>query len=77
MADTGVIFKRCGCRNDVNRDLNGRVLGSPSVGMAPGTSLLRHDLLGRPERARRCGYPSQVVGPSRPADAQPMALYKP
>ncbi|GAA3302612.1 tyrosine-type recombinase/integrase [Dactylosporangium vinaceum] len=62
MADTGVIFKRCGCRNDANRRLE---RACPRLSERGHGSWYFHcsatNLLGRPERARRGGYRSQAA----------------
>jgi hypothetical protein len=62
MASTGVIFKRCGCRNDAGRRSE---RSCPRLAERGHGSWYFHcsatNLLGRPERARRGGYPSQAA----------------
>jgi hypothetical protein len=63
MANTGVIFKRCGCRSDGGRRLE---RSCPQLSERGHGSWYFHcsaanHLLGRPERARRGGYRSQAA----------------
>jgi hypothetical protein len=62
MAETGVIFKRCGCRDSDRRRLE---QSCPRLLERGHGSWYFHcsatNLLGRRERARRGGYPSQAA----------------
>ena len=62
MSKTGVIFKRCGCRDALGQRLEQRCLRLPDRGHG---SWYFHcsatNLLGRRERARHGGYPSQAA----------------
>lgn len=62
MSMPGVIFKRCGCRDGSRRRLE---QACPRLGERGHGSWYFHcsaaNLLGRPERVRRGGYPSQAA----------------
>jgi hypothetical protein len=66
MASSGVTFKRCGCRGQDGRRLE---KSCPRLGERGHGTWYFHcsasNVLGRSERVRRGGYPSQAARPAR------------